>query len=97
MQPKTQNRASATVIAAAALLISVAGTGLASYITIRSDIERTVSRLNEHELRLNGLDRSLGDEHKAIADYQAEMRSAVAHAVDLLTDLRLQVARGAKR
>ncbi len=88
----TAMRYAQTVIAAGAIVLSIMGGAITGYITTRTDIAQILSKISEHELRLSALDRELASQWKDTKDYQTEMRAAVAHAVDLLTDLRLQVA-----
>lgn len=79
---------------AVSLLLSVGAGCLAGYVTTRTDMAEWEGKVSQHELRLNAIDRLMDQQHKEVLDYQNEMRAAVAHAVDLLTDLRLQVAKG---
>lgn len=50
-------------------------------------------RINEHDLKISALERSLVDLRKDQADYQTEMRGNVAKVVDILTDLRIQAGK----
>lgn len=68
-------------------LCGIGGAAVGSYVA-------TATRLTEYDLRLTTLEHAREDDRKANSSYQEEMRAAVARAVDILTDVRLQIARG---
>jgi hypothetical protein len=70
----------------AVALLGAAAAGVGSYVA-------TSIRLAEYDLRLTTLEHGREEDRKATQDYQTEMRNSVARAVDLLTDVRLQIAR----
>lgn len=49
--------------------------------------------LAEYDLRMTTLEHDRDNDRKSLQTYQDEMRLAVARAVDLLTDVRLQIAK----
>ncbi len=78
-----------TITQAGMFAIAVIGTaaaGVGSYVA-------TSIRLAEYDLRLTTLEHGRDEDRKATADYQTEMRNAVARALDLLTEVRLDQAR----
>lgn len=72
-------------------MFAMAVTGILGAV-IGSYVATTV-RLAEYDLRLTTLEHGREEDRKETQAYQEEMRVAVAHAVDLLTDVRLQIAR----
>jgi hypothetical protein len=67
-------------------ILGAGAAGVGSYIA-------TSIRLAEYDLRLTTLEHGREEDRKATQDYQTEMRNSVARALDLLTDVRLQMAR----
>jgi hypothetical protein len=84
------------LLQAAVLLVTLGGGALTSYLSLRTDISQVraevMSKVEEHEYRMSSIEQVVkelrGDNH----EFQADMRAAMARMMDLLTDVRLQVA-----
>ena len=55
-----------------------------------SDLTVNVS---EHELRIALIEHAIDDQHREEHEFQAEMRSAISRATDILSDVRVQLGR----
>lgn len=82
-----------TILQGIVVAVSVGGV-LATVVNEHKD---TAVRLAEYDLRLTTLEHDRDNDRHATQAYQEEMRAAVARAVDLLTDVRLQIAKGGGR
>ena len=90
--PKTTVNLWPAIIGAIALFLSIVGSTCAAYVALRADLSSLEAKFAAQEVRISATEREVETQHKENADYQLEMRGSVAHAVDLLTDLRLLVA-----
>jgi hypothetical protein len=85
------------LLQAVVILVTIGGGAITSYLSLRSDIQQVRAdltvRVSEHEVRLATMEHATEDQRKEVREFQAEMRSAISRATDILTDVRIQLGR----
>jgi nicotinic acid mononucleotide adenylyltransferase len=85
------------LLQAAVLLLTIGTGAITSYLSLRSDIQQVRAdltvKVSEHESRITTIEHAIDDQHREEHEFQAEMRSAISRATDMLSDVRVQLGR----
>jgi hypothetical protein len=85
------------LLQAAVFLVTIGGGAITSYLSLRSDVQQVRSdltvKVSEHELRIANIEHVIEDQHREVREFQAEMRSAIFRITEILSDVRIQLAR----
>lgn len=83
------------IMQAAVLLLTVGGGAVTSYISLRGDIQTLRSeleiRLASHEARIRAAEQGVEQRRVDERDFQGETRTALAHIIEAIADLRTQI------
>jgi hypothetical protein len=83
------------IMQAAVLMLTIGGSAVTSYISLRGDIEQLRSAVDvqiaSYELRIAAAERALEQRRLDEHDFQSEMRTALGRIIDAIGDLRTQI------